>query len=54
MKQNGITLFLFFLLTRALPLLAQKVSLVLSGGAAKGRTHIGVILSLEVNNVPID
>jgi len=32
----------------------QKVGLVLSGGGAKGLTHIGVIKALEENNVPID
>ncbi|NDV47329.1 patatin [Paludibacter sp. 221] len=33
---------------------AQKVGLVLSGGGAKGMTHIGVIKALEENNIPID
>jgi len=33
---------------------AQKVGLVLSGGGASGLAHIGVIKSLEENNVPID
>jgi NTE family protein len=33
---------------------AQKVGLVLSGGAAKGIAHIGVLKALEENNVPID
>ncbi|MDR1919004.1 MAG: patatin-like phospholipase family protein [Tannerellaceae bacterium] len=33
---------------------AQKVGLVLSGGGAKGATHIGVIKALEENNIPID
>jgi NTE family protein len=33
---------------------AQKVGLVLSGGGAKGLTHIGVIRALEENNIPID
>jgi len=33
---------------------AQKVGLVLSGGGAKGVTHIGVIKALEENNIPID
>lgn len=33
---------------------AQKVGLVLSGGGAKGMTHIGVIRALEENNIPID
>lgn len=34
--------------------IAQKVGLVLSGGGAKGLTHIGVIRALEENNIPID
>ena len=33
---------------------AQKVGLVLSGGGAKGITHIGLIKALEENNIPID
>ena len=33
---------------------AQKVGLVLSGGGAKVLTHIGIILALEENNIPID
>ena len=33
---------------------AQKVGLVLSGGGAKGMTHIGIIRALEENNLPID
>lgn len=33
---------------------AQKVGLVLSGGGAKGITHIGIIHALEDNEVPID
>jgi len=33
---------------------AQKVGLVLSGGGAKGISHIGVIKALEENNIPID
>jgi NTE family protein len=36
------------------PVFAQKVGLVLSGGGAKGATHIGVIKALEENGVPID
>ena len=32
----------------------QGVALVLSGGAARGITHIGVIKALEENNIPID
>ena len=33
---------------------AQKVRLVLSGGRAKGMTHIGIIRALEEKNIPID
>jgi NTE family protein len=38
----------------SLPLSAQKVGLVLSGGGAKGATHIGVIKALEEHHIPID
>jgi NTE family protein len=33
---------------------AQKVGLVLSGGAAKGLSHVGVLKALEENEIPID
>ena len=33
---------------------AQRVGLVLSGGGAKGLTHIGVIRALEEHGIPID
>ena len=33
---------------------AQKVALVLSGGGAKGLSHVGVLKALEENNIPID
>jgi NTE family protein len=33
---------------------AQKVGLVLSGGAAKGLAHVGVLKALEENNIPVD
>jgi NTE family protein len=33
---------------------AQKVGLVLSGGAASGIAHIGVLKALEENRIPID
>lgn len=33
---------------------AQKVGVVLSGGGAKGIAHVGVLKSLEENNIPID
>ena len=47
-------LFLSFLLCLLPMLQAQKVGLVLSGGGAKGMTHIGIIRALEENNIPID
>lgn len=48
-----IHFILFFLLT-LFSSHAQKVGLVLSGGGAKGLTHIGIIRALEENNIPID
>jgi NTE family protein len=33
---------------------SQKVAVVLSGGAAKGLAHIGVLKALEENEVPVD
>lgn len=33
---------------------AQKVGLVLSGGAAKGIAHIGVLKALEEHHIPVD
>jgi len=41
----------FFLLSNSLP--AQKVAVVLSGGAARGGAHIGVLRALEENHIPI-
>jgi len=38
----------------ALPLYAQKVGLVLSGGGAKGLAHIGILKALEENHIPVD
>src|SRR6187200_699519 len=34
--------------------LGQRVGLVLSGGAAKGLAHIGVLKALEENDIPVD
>ena len=45
-------LLIFLLIT--LQSQAQKVSLVMSGGAAKGMAHIGVLKALEENEIPID
>lgn len=47
-----VTTLLLLLLT--LPGWAQKVGLVLSGGAAKGIAHVGVLKALEENEIPID
>ena len=44
----------FFLVVLAGALRAQSVGLVLSGGGAKGITHIGIIQALEENGIPID
>lgn len=48
----GLTLLIILFSTFAS--LAQKVGLVLSGGAAKGLAHIGVLKALEENEIPID
>ncbi len=45
-------IFLFLLTTSFLS--AQTVGVVLSGGGAKGISHVGVIKALEENNIPID
>jgi NTE family protein len=44
--------FLYFLPGQVVN--AQKVALVLSGGGAKGVTHIGVLRALEENGIPIN
>src|SRR5690606_20440119 len=49
--------FALILLYSSLPLFAlhaQKVGLVMSGGAAKGLAHIGVLKALEENEIPVD
>jgi NTE family protein len=51
MKHFFIFITAFFL---TLPLSGQKVGLVLSGGAAKGLSHVGVLKALEENEIPID
>ena len=49
-----IFLLLLFCVFLSPVLQAQTVGLVLSGGGAKGMTHIGIIRALEENNIPID
>ncbi|WP_276368503.1 patatin-like phospholipase family protein [Chryseolinea sp. H1M3-3] len=46
-------LLIFFLFTCTV-IQAQKVGLVLSGGAAKGLAHVGVLKALEENEIPVD
>jgi NTE family protein len=46
-------LLIFFLLLSASGY-SQKVAVVLSGGAAKGLAHIGVLKALEENEIPVD
>jgi NTE family protein len=48
------TAFILLMLWSIEPVHAQKVGLVLSGGGAKGVTHIGVIKALEEKGIPID
>ena len=52
--KRTLALILFFISCLTTPVLSQKVGLVLSGGGAKGMTHIGIIRALEENNIPID
>ncbi|MFO7878901.1 MAG: patatin-like phospholipase family protein [Bacteroidales bacterium] len=54
MKNYLKILFTGIFIVLLLPVNAQKVGLVLSGGGAKGMAHIGVIQALEDNNIPID
>jgi NTE family protein len=48
-----ILLTTFFFITTLVGF-SQKVGLVLSGGAAKGIAHVGVLKALEENEIPID
>lgn len=54
MRLISIVAFLAFALFFQTAAVAQTVGVVLSGGGAKGCTHIGVIRALEENGVPID
>ena len=51
MKRSIFILSFLICLISAYP---QKVAVVLSGGGAKGVTHIGVLQALEENGIPID
>jgi len=50
-RRSILLLLSFVLLSTAY---SQKVAVVLSGGGAKGVTHIGVLRALEQNGIPID
>ncbi len=50
--KKGCLIVLFFICLVTVS--AQKVAVVLSGGGAKGVTHIGVLQALEENGIPID
>ena len=52
MRRIISTIFALIMLSGMLS--AQSVGLVLSGGGAKGITHIGIIQALEENDIPID
>lgn len=45
---------LLIALCTTVPLQAQRVGVVLSGGGAVGLTHIGVLKALEENGIPVD
>lgn len=51
MKRLQATIYITLLFFSAY---AQKVGLVMSGGAAKGLAHVGVLKALEENEIPID
>jgi NTE family protein len=51
---SNVRVLLSFLLLVSAPGYSQKVAVVLSGGAAKGLAHIGVLKALEENEIPID
>ncbi|MBQ8672807.1 MAG: patatin-like phospholipase family protein [Bacteroides sp.] len=53
-KTVSLLTLLAMLMLAPLNARAQKVGLVLSGGGAKGMTHIGIIRALEENDIPID
>lgn len=54
MFKRALIILISLLLAVCVPVGAQKVGLVLSGGGAKGMAHIGVIRALEENGIPID
>ncbi|MCX6306311.1 MAG: patatin-like phospholipase family protein [Bacteroidetes bacterium] len=53
-RLRSVSLFFIFLFLVFNTVSAQRVALVLSGGAAKGGAHIGVLRALEENHIPIN
>lgn len=53
LKQRS-SLFFLLLIACHLPIHAQKIGLVLSGGGASGLSHVGVLKALEENDIPVD
>lgn len=51
LRLYSLIIFCFFLIAQPK---AQSVGLILSGGGARGVTHIGVIKALEEHGIPID
>lgn len=49
-----LTYFLCFLVFPCASAFGQKVAVVMSGGAAKGLAHVGMLKALEENEIPID
>lgn len=55
MKHNlPKSILIFLLLLLSFTASAQRVALVLSGGGAKGLSHVGVLKALEEHQIPID
>lgn len=52
--KRSVFIVVLFLVLSVVPLRGQSVGLVLSGGGAKGLSHIGVIKALEENEIPVD
>lgn len=51
---RGYILLFVLLISSAITGLSQKVAVVMSGGAAKGLAHVGMLKALEENEIPID
>ncbi len=54
LKKTTRLIFVVLLVSISFVMQGQKVALVLSGGGAKGVTHVGVLKALEEHNIPID